>query len=114
MKIKKFNQYIKEDTSNVYDIERPFIGDADNLSTQDDESIKEEELSVSDDDAEMEIISALSNLDKSVLQAIVSGKINIKDIAQTLLIGDDMGDFEDEEGKEYIPPYEEGSEDDNY
>jgi len=120
MKLKKFNQYIKEDYSNVYDIENPVMGDGDNLSTPEDESdMSKIELElISDESSEighseeggLDIKMELSKLDKETLQKIAMGEIDAAAIAKEILDScdddecveddetEDHGDLEDELG----------------
>ena len=104
MKLKKFNQYIKEDYSNVYDIENPVMGDGDDLSTPEDESdMPKMELElISDETSEirhseeggLNIKMEFSKLDKETLQKIAMGEIDAGAIAKEIL---DSCDDDDEE-----------------
>lgn len=116
MKLKKFDQYIKEDYSSEYDIESAPKNDGDDLTTQDDESGAGEEGNLDidielkgdgEDEEEFEgssdsIKSELSKLGVEVLKKIASGEINIEEIASEILVAglendsDDTGYDEDD------------------
>lgn len=129
MKLKKFNEYIKEDTSSVYDIEKPFMGDGDNLSTQDDESqdgmhdsgdsegTEFEKPLYSEEGEAIDAKGEISKIDMMILQKIASGEIDVAAIAQEILSSMEGG-IEGEEHEDDESEHEEHEEhehgDDNY
>jgi hypothetical protein len=93
MIIKKFNTFVKEDYSSEYEIEKPFLGDGDDLTTQEDESTMGDDLenllddnfSDTEEEGEFNIESFLSKLPKEALEQIANGDLNAKDIACNIL-----------------------------
>jgi hypothetical protein len=93
MIIKKFNTFVKEDYSSEYEIEKPFLGDGDDLTTQEDESTMGDDLenllddnfSDTEEEGEFNIESFLSKLPKEALEQIANGDLNVKDIACNIL-----------------------------
>ncbi len=95
MKLKKFNEYIKEDTSSAYDIEKPFTTDGDNMQTQEDESqeggmpeIEEIEggapMMGDEEGEEINMEEELAKLPKAILMKIASGSDECVLVAKAL------------------------------
>lgn len=111
MKLKKFNEYIKEDTSSAYDIEKPFTTDGDNMQTQEDESQESEMSEIGEiegdvpmiigDEEEINMEEELAKLPKSILMKIAMGSDECVLVAKALCgidcEDDDMEDMEDME-----------------
>jgi hypothetical protein len=96
MIIKKFNTFVKEDYSSEYEIEKPFLGDGDDLTTQEDEStmtdfgvdlenLLDDNFSDTEEEGEFNIETFLSKLPKEALEQIANGDLNVKDIACNIL-----------------------------
>ena len=93
MIIKKFNTFVKEDYSSEYEIEKPFLVDGDDLTTQEDESTMSDDLenllddnfSDTEEEGEFNIETFLSKLPKEALEQIANGDLNVKDVACNIL-----------------------------